>query len=73
MRSSTLSLLLPVAVSASPLVNPTVVNDVFCKVNNIVISALSKDNAATTYCSSFLSIPTSTLYVDALCSNTVCR
>jgi len=62
MRSSAaLSLLLPIAVSASPIVSPQVINDVFCKANNTVISALAKDNSATTYCSSFLSIPTSTL------------
>lgn len=64
MRSSaTLSLLLPVAVSASPVVNSNLLNDLFCKVNNAIITALVQDAAATTYCSSYLSIPTSTLYV----------
>ena len=38
-------------------------DDVFCKVNNIIISALAKDRVATTYYLSFLPIPTPTLCV----------
>ncbi|PSN60721.1 hypothetical protein BS50DRAFT_625763 [Corynespora cassiicola Philippines] len=59
--SSSVSLLLPAAVSASPVVDRKLLDTLFCKVNNIVITALAKDAAATTYCSSYLSIPTSTI------------
>ncbi|KAI3321025.1 GLEYA domain-containing protein [Xylariaceae sp. AK1471] len=63
MRSSTsLALLLPVAVSAVPTSKSGngLINELFCDVNVIVIAALQKDAQATSYCSSYLSYPTST-------------
>jgi hypothetical protein len=63
MRSSTsLALLLPVAVSAVPTSKSAngLINELFCDVNVIVIAALQKDAQATSYCSSYLSYPTST-------------
>ncbi|KAH8199362.1 hypothetical protein TruAng_006494 [Truncatella angustata] len=61
--SSSLALLLPLAVSAAPTSSNSanvLLNELFCKVNVIVVSALKKDSAATSYCSRFLSIPTLT-------------
>jgi hypothetical protein len=60
MRGS-IALLLPVAVSASPVVGPKLLNALFCKANDVVLNVLEKDAAATKYCSGFLSIPTLTL------------
>ncbi|KAI1873855.1 uncharacterized protein JN550_003124 [Neoarthrinium moseri] len=56
------ALLLPLAVSAAPTSSSAnvLLNELFCKVNVVVISALKKDAAATSYCSSYLSIPTLT-------------
>ncbi|KAL5390287.1 hypothetical protein DPSP01_001859 [Paraphaeosphaeria sporulosa] len=64
MRGS-VALLLPVAVSASPIIDKKVLNDLFCKVNDVVLHVLEKDAAATKYCSSFLSIPTLTFSTTA--------
>ncbi|KAF2443336.1 hypothetical protein P171DRAFT_473647 [Karstenula rhodostoma CBS 690.94] len=64
MRGS-IALLLPVAVSASPIVDKTLLNNLFCKANDIVLHVLEKDAAATKYCSSFLSIPTLTFSTTA--------
>jgi hypothetical protein len=64
MRSSaSLAILLPLAVSAAPTTSNAnaALQELFCKVNNVVVSALKKDAAATSYCSSYLSIPTLTL------------
>jgi hypothetical protein len=58
-----LALLLPAAATASPLLNPKVLDALFCKANDIVIRVLDKDAAATAYCSNVLSVPTSTMYV----------
>ncbi|KAI1810293.1 GLEYA domain-containing protein [Poronia punctata] len=66
MRSSTLiSFILPAAVSAAPTTNSVngLIGDLFCELNAIVIKALQADAAATSYCSSYLSIPTSTYTV----------
>ncbi|ETS84401.1 hypothetical protein PFICI_02426 [Pestalotiopsis fici W106-1] len=63
MRSpASLALLLPLAVSAAPTSSNAnaVLQELFCKVNVVVVSALKKDAAATSYCSSYLSIPTLT-------------
>ncbi|KAK6193326.1 hypothetical protein LQW54_012588 [Pestalotiopsis sp. IQ-011] len=64
MRSSaSLALLLPLAVSAASITCRSAnarLNELFCKANVLVVSALQKDASATSYCSSYLSIPTLT-------------
>ncbi|KAK6068358.1 hypothetical protein SCUP515_09644 [Seiridium cupressi] len=57
-----LAALLPLSASAAPTRSSAnaLSNELFCKVNVVVISALQKDAAATSYCSSYLSIPTIT-------------
>lgn len=68
MRYSPL-LLLPLAVSASPQVKKdlgSVAKNLFCVLNNDVITALKAQSTATSYCSSYLSIATKTLYVAIL-------
>ncbi|OJD33787.1 gleya adhesin domain protein [Diplodia corticola] len=56
-------LALPVAVSASPLVQRDLLSaakSLFCSLNNDVVTALKQQSTATSYCSSYLSIPTKT-------------
>ncbi|KKY24082.1 hypothetical protein UCDDS831_g02738 [Diplodia seriata] len=65
MRYSPL-LLLPLAVSAAPQVKRgnanAAINSLFCALNKDVITLLKAQTTATSYCSSYLSIATQTLY-----------
>ncbi|KAH8666834.1 GLEYA domain-containing protein [Xylariales sp. PMI_506] len=68
MRSVTayLALVLPAAVCAAPVSSSTnnaksLLNQFFCEINILIIDALEKESAATSYCSSFLAISPQTL------------
>ena len=56
-----ISFLLPLAVTATPLLKPKVLDALFCKANDVALTVIDKDAAVTPYCVSFLSIPTSTV------------